>query len=203
LIPRKKPIVFLISVFLFSAACSNQDAPANLTQAVSNIEATPAASNAVSPPANKTDAELTSMDYMREGTVYYVRHDFVQAIPNYQRALEMEKKERKLSKDLWIVLVDNLAMAHGMTGDIPGSLSVLEYGISKEPTYPMFYYNMACGYGENGDEDNAIKYLRLAARYKANMLSGEEFPDPSTDNSFLKIAGSEKFKKALAEIKAR
>lgn len=140
---------------------------------------------------------------MREGTSAYVAHDFVRAIPMYQRALELEKKQRKLERTIWLVLVDNLAMAHGMTGDIKNSLAVLDYGVSKEPTYPMFYYHIACGYGELNDEDNAIKYLRLAEKYKANMISGEKFPDPATDNSFNSLAGSDKFKKALSELRSR
>ena len=147
--------------------------------------------------------EPTSMDYVREGTVAYVAHDFVRAIPFYQRALELEKKDRKLDKKIWLVLVDNLAMAHGMAGDIKNSQSVLQYGISKEPTYPMFYYNMACDYGEAGDEDNAIKYLRMATKYRANMIQGETFPDPATDTSFRKFSDSDKFKKALAELNQR
>jgi len=98
------------------------------------------------------------------------------------------------------VLIDNLGMARGMTDDIKGSLAVLEYGISKEPAYPMFYYHIACGYSELNDQDNAIKYLRLAAKYKANMISGETFPDPATDNSFHNFAGGEKFKNALAAL---
>ena len=117
--------------------------------------------------------------------------------------MELEKKDRKLDKKIWLVLVDNLAMAHGMNGDVKNSLSVLQYGISKEPTYPMFYYNMARGYGETGDEDSAIKYLRLATKYRVNMIPGETFPDPATDNSFRRFSDSDKFKKALTELEHR
>ena len=60
---------------------------------------------------------------------------------------------------------------------------------------------MACGYGELGDEDNAIKYLRLAYERKANMLEGEQFPDPTRDSSFAKFRESEKFNKAVEEMK--
>ena len=78
---------------------------------------------------------------------------------------------------------------------------VLEYGIKQEPTYPMFYYNMACGYGESDDEANAIKNLRLAFQYKANMIKGEHLPDPATDSSFKRLMKSEKFRKAVEEMK--
>lgn len=146
-------------------------------------------------------AQKSSMDYLEEGSRAYLNGDFKKAIPPYQKALDLEKKDRKLEKKFWIVLVDNLGMSYGITGDIKNSMAVFEYGIKEEPTYPLFYYNMACGYGETGDEDNAIKYLRLAFKYKANMMEGESFPDPMTDSSFSKFADSEKFKAAIKEMK--
>ena len=146
-------------------------------------------------------AQKTSMDHLAEGSRLYINGDYKKAIPPYQKALDLEKQERKLERQFWIVLVDNLGMAYGITGDIKNSFAVFEYGISVEPTYPLFYYNMACGHGELGDEDNAIKWLRPAFKYKANMLPGTRFPNPETDSSFAKFRDSEKFKKAIAEMK--
>jgi tetratricopeptide (TPR) repeat protein len=146
-------------------------------------------------------AQKTSMEYLQEGSVFYMNRDYTNAIKPYQKALDLEKKDRKLERKFWIVLVDNLGMAYGITGDIKSSFGVFEYGISVEPTYPLFYYNMACGYGELGDEDNAIKWLRPAFKNKNNMNAGERFPNPETDSSFAKFRDSEKFKEAIAEMK--
>lgn len=147
-------------------------------------------------------AQKTSLQYASEGSKHYMNGDYDKAIQPYQKAVDLEKQERKLKKEIWIVVVDNLAMAYGMTGDIKRSFEVLEYGISVEPTYPLFYYNMACGHGELGDEDNAIKWLRLAFKNKKNMMEGERFPNPETDSSFAKFMDSEKFRAALKEIKS-
>ncbi len=147
-------------------------------------------------------AQQTSLDYLIEGSQLYMNREYKKSIGPYQKALDLEKKERTLERKFWIVLVDNLGMAYGMTGDIKSSFGVFDYGISVEPTYPLFYYNMACGHGELGDEDNAIKWLRLAFKHKANMIAGERFPNPETDSSFAKFRESEKFKKALAEMKS-
>jgi tetratricopeptide (TPR) repeat protein len=147
-------------------------------------------------------AQKSSLEYLQEGSAHYMNRDYKNAIKPYQKALDLEKKERKLERKFWIVLVDNLGMAYGITGDIKSSFAVFEYGISVEPTYPLFYYNMACGYGELGDEDNAIKWLRLAFKNKANMIAGERFPNPETDSSFAKFRESEKFQKAIAEIRS-
>ncbi|MFN6962374.1 MAG: tetratricopeptide repeat protein [Pyrinomonadaceae bacterium] len=141
------------------------------------------------------------MKLVAEASRYYMAGDYKRAIPPYQKALDLEKQKRSLDRSVWIVLVDNLAMAYGITGDIKRSQAVLEYGISVEPTYPLFYYNMACGYGELGDEAAAIQQLGLAYKHKANMLPGEKFPDPMTDSSFAKFRSSDTFKKAVADMK--
>jgi len=143
------------------------------------------------------------MHHLAEGSKYYLDGDYKKAIPPYQKALDLEKQERKLERKFWIVLVDNLGMAYGITGDIKSSQAVFEYGISKEPTYPLFHYNIACGYGELGDEENAIKHLRNAFKNKANMIAGEPFPDPMTDSSFQKFRDSEKFRNAVTEMKSQ
>lgn len=143
----------------------------------------------------------TSIEYLEEGSRYYMDRDYAHAIPPYQKALDLEKHSRKLERKFWFVLVDNLSMAYGISGDIDNSMKVIEYGISQEPTYPLFYYNMACGYGERDDEDNATKNLRLAFKYKANMLSGEKLPNPETDSSFARLMKRETFRKAVMEMK--
>lgn len=144
----------------------------------------------------------TSMDYAAEGSRYYVNGDYKKAIPPYQKAVDPEKRERGLERKFWIVVVDNLTIAYGITGDVKKSMATAEYGISVDPTYPLFYYNIACGYGEQGDEVNAIKYLRPAFKYKNNMLEGETFPNPMTDSSFAKFRESETFRKTVAEMKS-
>ncbi|MEP6850273.1 MAG: tetratricopeptide repeat protein [Acidobacteriota bacterium] len=195
-----------ISFAIFNLSCGgaqSSTAGQNASVPTSNLSVdSPSPTNSGAPVnSDSIPATATSMDYVRQGTAAYVAHDFARAIPPYEKALDLEKKDRRLDRKVWLVLVDNLAMAYGLTDNIKGSLSVLEYGISKEPTYPMFYYHKACGYGENGDEENALKYLRLAAKYKAYMIPGENYPDPSTDNSFRKFADSDKFKKELASLK--
>jgi hypothetical protein len=92
--------------------------------------------------------------YWGEGSQYFREGQYAKAIPPYQKTLDLEKKERKLDEKLWRVLIDNLAMAYGITGDLKSAEEVLRYGISKDPTYPLFYYNMACVSAERNDLDN-------------------------------------------------
>jgi len=158
----------------------------------------------VNKPANSAKPDTaagSSMDLFQEGNKAYTAKDYKKAIELYVKALAIEKKERKLEKKWWFVLIDNLSLAYGISGDIKNSRETIEYGISKEPTYPLFYYNNACGYGEENNEAKAIENLRLAYKYKDNVLEGEKVPEPTTDSSFKNLMKSETFRKALTEMK--
>lgn len=67
----------------------------------------------------------------------------------------------------------------------------------------MFHYNMACTYAEMDDVDNAIKYLRTAFQYQDNMIKGETFPDPWSDDSFQRFMKNDKFVNALKEMSGK
>jgi tetratricopeptide (TPR) repeat protein len=140
-------------------------------------------------------------EYMRDGSAAYSARDYQAAIPPYKRALEIEQRSPKLDKKLWYVLVDNLAMSYGMTGDSKNARVVLAYGLSKDYNYPMFHYILAVTYGEDGDESNSLLHLRRAFEFRANMIEGETFPDPMTDSSFESFRDSDTFKKAVADMK--
>ena len=62
---------------------------------------------------------------------------------------------------------------------------------------------MACTYAEMNDVDNAIAYLKHAFEFKDNMIKGEHFPDPWTDDSFQRFMNNDKFVNALKELTGR
>ncbi len=114
------------------------------------------------------------------GSKYFLDKQFDKAIGPYQKALDLEKSDRKLESRWWRMLIDNLGMAYGITGDLKSAEEVFRYGISKDPTYPLFYYNLACTYAERNDLDNTIQHLKTAFEYKQNVNPGEQMPDPKT-----------------------
>jgi tetratricopeptide (TPR) repeat protein len=164
----------------------------SILDSVRFVEGAKSAAVAVSSPA--------LMEQLGEGSRYFMQGDFKKAIAPYREALELEKKSPQLDKNLWRVLIDNLGMSYGITGDLKSARETFEYGLSKDPTYPMFHYNMACTYAEMDDLDNAIASLKKAFAYKQNMIPGEEMPDPSNDDSFKRFSKNEKFRAALKEI---
>jgi tetratricopeptide (TPR) repeat protein len=140
-------------------------------------------------------AAASSADYFREGSRLYAAQNFAGAIGPYEKALELEKNHSALSKDYWRVLVDNLGMAYGITGDLTRAEQTFNYGLSKDPTYPMFYYNLACTAAGRQDMGKAMEFLGKAFSLKANAIPGEGMPDPRRDDSFQRFMSNEQFRK--------
>lgn len=128
---------------------------------------------------------------------------FAKAIGPYSRALALEKKRRALGRNAWLALIDNLGMAYGISGDLPKAREILEYGLTKEPSYPMFYYNLACAYAEMGNKAKAVDNLKRAFALRANMIPGETIPDPATDDSFHRFMEDQSFVNALQALPGR
>jgi tetratricopeptide (TPR) repeat protein len=139
--------------------------------------------------------------YFAEGSRLYMQQNYRAATTPYQKALDLEKQNHTLGKSFFRVLVDNLGMAYGMTGRLPQAKETFEYGLTQDPEYPMFYYNLACTYGEMGKMDESLDQLRLAYKYRANVIPGEGgIPDPIADDSFRKFVKDKKFVDAVREM---
>ena len=145
-------------------------------------------------------ANPQTLEYLEQGSALYIQGDLKSAIAPYQKALDLEKIKPTLSKTMWRVLVDNLGVSYGVTHDLKKAKAVFEYGLEKDPKYPMFHYNMACTYAEMDDLDKTIVFLKQAFAYKQNMNEGEKMPDPWTDSSFTRFLDNEKFTNTLREI---
>lgn len=149
----------------------------------------------------------TAMDYFREGGAHFVDGDFKKAIPPFQKALDMEKAHRTLNKTRWRALIDYLGTCYGVTGRETGNFKlakeVFEYGISKDPDYPLFYYDLACTYGEMNNMEKAIEYLRMAFARKGNLTRGEKMPTPATDTSFKRFINDDRFILVLQELSSK
>jgi hypothetical protein len=136
----------------------------------------------------------------REGSRYFIAHQYREAIGPYKQALEIEKVTPTLEKNLWRVLLDHLSIAYGITGDVTHARETLNYGVSKDPDYPMFYYNLACVAAERGGLLDTEKYLTLAFERRANTIPGETFPDARDDDSFQKFLLQKEFRHFLDSL---
>jgi tetratricopeptide (TPR) repeat protein len=138
--------------------------------------------------------------YLGEASRLYLQRNYAAAAEEYQKVLDLEKQKRTLNQTMFRVLVDNLGMSYGLNGNLPKAKETFAYGITQDPEYPLFYYNMACTYGEMGKMDEALAQLRLAYKYKANIIAGETFLDPVKDDSFRSFVKDKKFVDAVQEM---
>jgi tetratricopeptide (TPR) repeat protein len=91
------------------------------------------------------------------------------------------------------VATDQLVISLGMSGDLKGSRSVAESAVATDPDYPINYYNLACADAEQGNVDGAKEHLKQAFDRRANVLKGESMPDPTIDDSILKLKNDKVF----------
>lgn len=146
--------------------------------------------------------QRSSTELFDEASRLYLQHDYNGAIGPYAQALELEKVNPTLEKPLWYVLIDNLGISYGITGNLEKAKETFEYGVSKDAKYPLFYYNLACTYAEMNDATSATEYLKKAFDYKTNVLPGESMPDPRQDDSFENLMKDRQFRE-LAERLAK
>jgi tetratricopeptide (TPR) repeat protein len=91
------------------------------------------------------------------------------------------------------VVTDQASMSYGMAGDLKRSRALNEVAIKQDPTYPLYYYNLACADAESGDVSAARQHLQQAFDRRANIIEGETFPDPTKDDSILKLKNDQEF----------
>ena len=144
--------------------------------------------------------QRSSTELVEQASRLYLQHDYNGAIGPYAQALELEKVNPTLEKPLWYVLVDNLGMSYGITGNLQKAKETFEYGLGTDAKYPLFYYDLACTYAEMNDTTRAAEYLKKAYDYKANVLPGESMPDPRQDDSFRALMKDKQFRELAEEL---
>ncbi len=131
---------------------------------------------------------------MELGSLGFHVKDYSSAIHHYNRALRVEQSTPTLSKELFVVLIDNLGMAYGISGDLDNARKTLLWGVERYPGYPMFYYNLACTEAESGNPEQALSYLRQAHDLLPNASPLDQLPDPGRDDSFKSLRRNREFK---------
>jgi hypothetical protein len=114
------------------------------------------------------------------------------AAPYYKSALDALPDNPK-SLTPRRIIIDQLIMSLGMSGDLKNSRAVAANAITKDPDYPLNYYNLACADAEEGKAADAKIHLQQAFDRRANVISGEKLPDPSKDDSILKLKSDRTF----------
>lgn len=166
------------------------------------LVANPPPTYGVAQPSGNPGENPVTRQLWLTGSRYFVQQNYAAAIVPYQQALDAEKQSPSLTKTDWFVLIDNLGMAYGITGDLNRAEETFNYGISKDSTYPLFYYNLACLAAGRKDMDKTMDLLRKAFSYKANLIPGESLPDPRQDDSFKPFLPNQKFRALVDSLTA-
>jgi tetratricopeptide (TPR) repeat protein len=74
-----------------------------------------------------------------------------------------------------------------MPGDLARSRALANRAIQADPDYPLNYYNLACADAEEGNAAQARIHLQEAFDRRKNTLPGESMPDPTQDDSIMKL----------------
>jgi hypothetical protein len=91
------------------------------------------------------------------------------------------------------IATDQLEMSLSMSGDLKNSRAIAQQAIANDPDYPINYYNLACADAEQRDAANAKIHLQQAFDRRANTIKGEVMPDPTKDDSILKLKKDKTF----------
>ena len=128
----------------------------------------------------------------RYASVLFDHHAYAAAAPLFVDALAHVEHSDDPTK--WRRLTtDQASMSYGISGNLAESRALNEAAILKDPDYPLYYYNLACADAESGDATAAQKHLQKAFDRRANTLPGEHLPDPTADDSILKLKSNATF----------
>jgi hypothetical protein len=114
------------------------------------------------------------------------------AAPYYRASLEV-LPDAPSSLQYRRVMTDQLVMSLGMSGDLKNSRALADKAAASDPDYPLNYYNLACVDAEQLNAKDARTHLQQAFDRRANVIKGESMPDPTKDDSLLKLKNDKEF----------
>ncbi len=134
------------------------------------------------------------------GQSLFKQQKFADAVGPFENARELEAGGIKLNSEQHRILVDQLVMAYGISGNLKKAHSLFDEAIRQDPDYPVNYYNLACAFAEEGDKAKMLANLSKAFQHKDHVLKGEQMPDPRSDDSFQKYVHDGDFVKLMKQL---
>jgi hypothetical protein len=143
-------------------------------------------------------------DMLLYAQMLYKAHMYRAAAPVFEMALaKVDENPGTSAKTMRRAVTDQAGMSYGMSGDITRARSIFEKASADDPDYPMYYYNLACADAEEKNLAGARNNLQKAFDRKANVIPGENMPDPTTDDSFLPYRKNKEFWAFLEGLHAK
>jgi tetratricopeptide (TPR) repeat protein len=133
----------------------------------------------------------TAIDYFRLGSLLFKKSPGP-AAQYYKSSLDAMPSTPEY-RNPRRAATDQLVMALGISGNREESRAVAEKAMATDPDYPLNYYNLACLDAQQGNAASAKAHLQQAFDRKANVIQGESMPDPTKDDSLLKLKKDQAF----------
>jgi tetratricopeptide (TPR) repeat protein len=130
----------------------------------------------------------------------YLEKKYAEAVVPFEKARELEASGTKMNSDQHHILIDQLVISLGESGDLKKVHVLLDEAIRQNPDYPLNYYNLACAFAGEGDKPKVLANLSLAFQHKDHVIKGERMPDPRTDDSFQNYVHDADFVKLMKQI---
>jgi tetratricopeptide (TPR) repeat protein len=141
-----------------------------------------------------------AVPHIETAGLYSLTKKYSSAAEEWQKARELDDKHKQLTPQQRHEVLDGLGVSLALGGNIDRSMAVYREAIKEDPEYPLYYYNLACGYAEKGDLDGALPQLQKAWELRDNLPSGQRFPDVHKDSSFERYVGNPKFEDAVRNM---
>ncbi|HEX8925888.1 MAG TPA: hypothetical protein VF786_08860, partial [Terriglobales bacterium] len=81
--------------------------------------------------------------------LYNMTKKYSGAAEEWQKARELDDKHKQLTPQQRHEVLDGLGVSLALDGEIDRSMAVYREAIKEDPNYPLYHYNLACGYAEN------------------------------------------------------
>lgn len=134
------------------------------------------------------------------GQSLFMQKKYGDAVGPFEKARDLEANGMKLNSDQHRILLDQLVISLGESGDLKKVHALLDEAIRQDPDYPLNYYNLACAYAGEGDKAKMLASLSTAFQHKDHVLKGEQMPDPRTDDSFQNYVHDPDFVKLMKQL---
>jgi hypothetical protein len=162
---------------------------------ISGVGETPAEGDAMKAVLTDFHPDLTyqpkAIDYFRLASLLFKNSPGL-AAPYYKSSLDALPNDPSNFTPRRVA-TDQLVMSLGMSGALKESRVVAEKAVAADPDYPLNYYNLACIDAEEGNATDAKTHLKQAFDRRAHVIKGEAMPDPTKDDSILKLKKNKEF----------
>ena len=162
-----------------------------------------------------TSHPSTSFDHYFKAKSLLHQKQYKQAAEHLTTALGLEQTQRQLDLAQWRSLIGHLLDIYTATGDHTRIRELLDYGVSLDPTFPLFHLALARHYASLGDMDATLAALEKAYQYRkhgrstASRIAPAAFRldpnafwiDPLSHPAFASFKKNEKFRKAVKDMK--